>query len=141
MAEFVDNWQPLAKCREGVDPDFMFAPKAKQESAKLVCLGCVVRYECLAFALDEDIGYGVWGGTTENERKRLLKQHPGIEDWPRVVKTAADLREATQVSFAGKWRGSLAGFVGSVATIMHPRFARIPAQGSTPSDDELPLAG
>lgn len=39
--------------------------------AKTVCIGCPVKEECLTFALDECIDEGVWGGTSERERKRM----------------------------------------------------------------------
>jgi WhiB family redox-sensing transcriptional regulator len=68
-------WSRRAACR-GMDPE-MFHPHPgetkKTETAKAVCLRCDVRAECLAEAL----GYprsqakGVWGGLSDNERRRL----------------------------------------------------------------------
>lgn len=45
-------------------------PKGSAE-AKAVCSGCPVRVECLEYALKEDMSYGIWGGTTPTERKRM----------------------------------------------------------------------
>lgn len=41
------------------------------QTAKRVCSGCPVRLQCLQHALDEDEQYGIWGGMTRYERKRL----------------------------------------------------------------------
>lgn len=50
-----------ASCRDD-DPDGLFVRGAEQRRAKLVCLSCPVRTECLAEALDRRIEFGVWGG-------------------------------------------------------------------------------
>lgn len=42
--------------------------------AKKVCADCPVRPECLAYALDEGIKFGVWGGASERERRKLRRQ-------------------------------------------------------------------
>lgn len=43
-------------------------------AAKEVCAGCPVRQECLEFALAEREVYGVWGGTSERERRRMRRE-------------------------------------------------------------------
>jgi WhiB family redox-sensing transcriptional regulator len=49
-----------------------------------------VRYECLAEALDNRIDYGIWGGMTERERRVLLRRHPNVGSWRKVLDAAAN---------------------------------------------------
>lgn len=66
-------WMADANCL-GVDPDLMFPERgASLAPAKDVCRGCEVRSECLAFALDTGEKFGVWGGLSERERRRLRR--------------------------------------------------------------------
>lgn len=64
-----------------MDPDGFFVQGADQQKVKLLCSGCPVLAECLADALDNRIEFGVWGGMTERERRRLLREHPRVTDW------------------------------------------------------------
>ena len=43
------------------------------DTARRVCDGCPVKDQCLEYALDNRIDHGVWGGTSERERRRILK--------------------------------------------------------------------
>jgi WhiB family redox-sensing transcriptional regulator len=45
------------------------------DAAKAVCARCPVRMACLRFAIETNQEYGVWGGTTEEERRPLRRQH------------------------------------------------------------------
>ncbi len=67
-------WQDQANCL-GVDPD-LFVPErgASTREAKEVCRGCVVRGECLEYALENGEKFGIWGGLSERERRRLRRQ-------------------------------------------------------------------
>ena len=67
-----EDWATLAKCR-GMG-DALFPEAVDQKRARGVCMGCPVRFACLAEALDNRIEWGVWGGMTERERRRLLRQ-------------------------------------------------------------------
>ena len=79
----VSEWTMQAKCREMADALF---PEGKdQKRARSVCMGCPVRSECLAEALDNRIEWGVWGGMTERERRHLLRTRPDIECWRDVL--------------------------------------------------------
>jgi WhiB family transcriptional regulator, redox-sensing transcriptional regulator len=61
------------RCAE-VDPDLHFPEKgAGTRGAKLVCRACEVRPECLEYALEHDERFGVWGGLSERERRRLRR--------------------------------------------------------------------
>ena len=72
------NWRARAKCL-GSDPGFFFPlggtgePLAQAETAKRVCQTCAVRGPCLQFALETNQDTGVWGGTTEDERRALRR--------------------------------------------------------------------
>ncbi|GMA86532.1 hypothetical protein GCM10025868_17820 [Angustibacter aerolatus] len=61
---------------------------AEQNRVKSVCMGCPVRTECLADALDNGTEFGVWGGMTERERRALLKKRPNVVSWRRLLETA-----------------------------------------------------
>ncbi|MEU6406634.1 WhiB family transcriptional regulator [Streptomyces sp. NPDC046985] len=75
----MDNWREYAACREE-DPDLFFpigstGPALVQaEQAKTVCAGCSVREQCLEWALSTDQTVGVWGGTSETERRALRRR-------------------------------------------------------------------
>ena len=68
------SWRQRAACR-GVDPD-IFYPASDEESdeAKAVCGVCPVREACLEYALVNRERDGVWGGATERERRRMIRQ-------------------------------------------------------------------
>lgn len=68
------RWQDSANCL-GADPDLFF-PGAGESShdAKEICRGCTVRLDCLEFALTNGEKFGIWGGLTERERRRLKRQ-------------------------------------------------------------------
>ena len=68
------GWQDEANCH-GVDPDLFFPERgASTREAKEVCRGCVVRLDCLEFALVNGEKFGIWGGLSERERRRLRRQ-------------------------------------------------------------------
>lgn len=83
------EWAVRGSCRN-TDPDALFVQGAAQNRAKAVCLGCPVRTECLADALDHRIEFGVWGGMTERERRALLKRRPNVRSWRRLLETARE---------------------------------------------------
>lgn len=77
------GWQDAANCL-GVDPDLFFPERgASTREAKEVCKGCVVRGECLEFALANGEKFGIWGGLSERERRRLRRQR--AQDTRRIV--------------------------------------------------------
>ncbi len=66
-------WQDRALCAQ-TDPETFFPNKGEPtREAKKVCLSCDVRSECLAYALNNEEKFGVWGGLSERERRRLKK--------------------------------------------------------------------
>ena len=86
---WVEDWAPAALCREA-DPDDQFGPGPQQRRTKRLCVGCPVRTECLAEALDNQIQWGVWGGTTERERRVLLRR-TDLPSWRAVLESARDV--------------------------------------------------
>ena len=74
------DWTASAACNAS-DPDELFVTGAAQNRAKAVCMGCPVRAECLADALDNRVEFGVWGGMTERERRALLRRRPDVVSW------------------------------------------------------------
>ena len=74
-AELDDRpWAAYASCRTA-DPDLFFpSDGVDAEPALRICRGCAVRQDCLAWAIDYRIRYGVWGGTTERDRRRLHRR-------------------------------------------------------------------
>jgi len=68
-----ESWQERALCAQ-TDPEAFFPEKGgSTREAKKVCVGCEVRAECLEFALDHDERFGIWGGLSERERRKLKK--------------------------------------------------------------------
>ncbi|MEQ1700368.1 MAG: WhiB family transcriptional regulator [Ilumatobacteraceae bacterium] len=72
----VPAWQRDPLCREY--PDVPFFPSQGQEAteARAICARCIVRVECLNFALAEDLSHGVFGGMTPAERRRIANPPP-----------------------------------------------------------------
>ncbi len=70
----VGRWHDLGACR-GLDPG-VFYPETDDEAeiAKAVCGECDVRLTCLEHALSHREKQGVWGGATERERRRIIRQ-------------------------------------------------------------------
>jgi WhiB family redox-sensing transcriptional regulator len=72
--ESAPRWQERANCL-GVDPDLFFPERgASTREAKGVCRGCEVREECLEYALAHGEKFGIWGGLSERERRRVRRQ-------------------------------------------------------------------
>jgi len=74
-----DDWRDLSACRD-TDPDLFFpvgttGPAIEQiENAKAVCRVCEVQKQCLDYALATNQDSGIWGGTSEDERRALRRQ-------------------------------------------------------------------
>ncbi len=67
------SWQVAARCAE-VDPEIFFPERGgSSKAARAVCNECTVRIECLRYALANREQFGIWGGTSERERRRLRR--------------------------------------------------------------------
>ena len=68
------SWRDRAACR-GVDPDVYYRVSEEDAGvAKAICAECPVRETCLEYALANRERDGVWGGATERERRRMIRQ-------------------------------------------------------------------
>lgn len=82
------DWWENAACRTA-DPDIFFPVSSygpgrqDVDRAKEVCAACGVRRQCLQFALATHQVHGVWGGTTEDERRVHLHRQPTRDDRER----------------------------------------------------------
>ncbi|WP_430592379.1 WhiB family transcriptional regulator [Humidisolicoccus flavus] len=66
-------WQSDSLCAE-TDPEAFFPEKGgSTRDAKRICESCDVRAECLEYALKNDERFGIWGGLSERERRKLRK--------------------------------------------------------------------
>ena len=73
LDEGKSGWQAQANCM-GVDPDLFFPERGgSTREAKEVCRGCVVREDCLEYALANGEKFGIWGGMSERERRRVRR--------------------------------------------------------------------
>ncbi|OBG84323.1 transcription factor WhiB [Mycobacterium sp. NS-7484] len=68
-----DQWQERALCAQ-TDPEAFFPEKGgSTREAKRICQGCEVKDACLEYALAHDERFGIWGGLSERERRRLKR--------------------------------------------------------------------
>lgn len=80
VVDWSDNdWRQESACRD-VDPGIFFPVGGSNmavdqiDEAKAICNACFVKDECLDFALHANQESGIWGGTSEDERRRLRRQ-------------------------------------------------------------------
>ncbi|MDA8267759.1 MAG: WhiB family transcriptional regulator [Actinomycetota bacterium] len=68
------HWMRRGRCKD-MDPAIFFPNDGVGvQVAQRICAECSVRAECLDYALDNRVDHGVWGGASERERRRLLRQ-------------------------------------------------------------------
>lgn len=68
------EWQEQALCAQ-TDPEAFFPEKGgSTREAKRICHACPVQDDCLEFALEHDERFGIWGGLSERERRRLKRE-------------------------------------------------------------------
>jgi Transcription factor WhiB len=68
-----NDWRDKARCAE-VDGEIFFPELGHStREARKICAGCEVRAECLQSALDSREPWGIWGGLSDEERRKLLK--------------------------------------------------------------------
>jgi WhiB family redox-sensing transcriptional regulator len=76
VADDDDNqlaWQTDALCAQ-TDPEAFFPEKGgSTRDAKKICTTCEVKAQCLEYALQNDERFGIWGGLSERERRRLRR--------------------------------------------------------------------
>ena len=68
------DWQSEGACK-GVEPDLFFTERGvSNQTAKAMCGLCVIKVECLDYAVTNNEAYGVWGGKSERERRKIRRQ-------------------------------------------------------------------
>ena len=67
------SWMAIGKCKEMPPGLFFPSDGVGVDRARRICRTCQVKSDCLEYALVQRIDHGVWGGTSERERKRILK--------------------------------------------------------------------
>jgi len=67
------DWTELANCREVDKSVFFPSDRGGIAKAKAICATCPVSAECLQYATDNLLAYGVWGGLGETDRERLAR--------------------------------------------------------------------
>ncbi len=88
------TWMARGNCAE--KPPSLFFPSdgVGVDVARKVCVGCPVQETCLEYALEHRIDHGVWGGTSERERRRILRSRRiaalGAKGAPRTADADAD---------------------------------------------------
>ncbi|MGW3383292.1 WhiB family transcriptional regulator [Streptomyces albogriseolus] len=133
------DWRDDAACRVHPEPDLWHpvstrAPdRARTEEAKRVCLTrCAVREQCLQYALDERLDEGVWGGLSEQERRRLHRRRVQVYD--RRFVSAVDyilghrLEEFRELEGRGLVAAEIAKELGTNATTVNAVRERLAAQ-------------
>lgn len=73
------DWQEQALCRQ-TDPEAFFPEPGYGVTlpAKKTCLRCEVRQQCLNYALENHERHGIWGGLSERQRRRILKNRQAL---------------------------------------------------------------
>jgi WhiB family transcriptional regulator, redox-sensing transcriptional regulator len=70
----VGRWTDRAACR-GTDTEIFFPANADEEAEALsICATCPVRAQCLDYAVRNRETYGIWGGTTPDQRRRIRRE-------------------------------------------------------------------
>ncbi len=70
------DWQADARCAdESIDPEIFFPERGgSSKAARAVCAECTVRDRCLEYALNNKEQFGIWGGTSERERRKIRRE-------------------------------------------------------------------
>ena len=71
MDKLDTTWMEDGKCRKHLPETFFPTDGAGVNIAMRICDGCPVREPCLEYALYHHINHGIWGGTSERERRRI----------------------------------------------------------------------
>ena len=71
-------WMGTGNCRKYPPTTFFPSDGVGVDRARAICKGCPVLDTCLEYALTVRIEHGVWGGTSERERRRILKRRRGV---------------------------------------------------------------
>ena len=86
------SWTEEANCK-GADADLFFPERgASTRKAKAICRACTVQDECLEYAVQNSEKFGIWGGLSERERRRVKRQREAefdIREVGKILKLSA----------------------------------------------------
>lgn len=89
-------WQTDAACLEH-DPTLWFPVHGESSAEALsVCASCLVRAECLAYAVERRVEHGIWGGTTGKVRRRQARR-AGVRSEPASMNASSTSQAANDV--------------------------------------------
>jgi len=77
-----EAWRANAACKDIDTNVFFIGPGKSPDAALAVCNRCEVKDECLQYALDNEEGFGIWGGLNADQRKRLRSRRNAKEPPP-----------------------------------------------------------
>lgn len=75
-----NKWRKNALCAKYKDIDFFSEESVNIRKSLSVCKKCVVAVECLRHAIDENENYGIWGCSTQRERRKIIKTKTKLND-------------------------------------------------------------
>lgn len=70
-------WVVFSACRDKDANIFFPETRGQEKEALAICATCPVQYDCLEYAFEADIRFGIWGGMTEKQRRRLARRQAG----------------------------------------------------------------
>ena len=70
-------WVVFSACRDNDGDIFFPETRGEEKEALAICATCPVQYDCLEYAFEADIRFGIWGGMTEKQRRRLARRSTG----------------------------------------------------------------
>lgn len=82
-----EGWMVQAACKDK-DPDLFFPGEHEQrltKAAREVCELCPVSVDCLEYAVKNNIKYGMWGGATEKQRRKVRRERTGSPETNRFL--------------------------------------------------------
>jgi WhiB family redox-sensing transcriptional regulator len=103
------EWQDDGLCAQ-TDPDAFFPEKGgNSRPAKQICSGCPVKPDCLSWALMHQERFGIWGGTSERERRKFWQARPRTRYVPPTPEQVAQVWALTATGLS---RPKIAAAVG-----------------------------
>lgn len=126
VSEIKLGWQEQGLCAQ-VDNDAFFVEKGgSTRDAVRICIGCDVREKCLQYALDQDERFGVWGGLTERQRRKLKRALPAATiprqrqniDPPKVRRVSRSERQLQILAFLDSCGGEITSNASAIGRML-----------------------
>ena len=67
------KWRDSALCKKYKDIDFFADDSISIKKSLNICKKCTVAVECLKYSIEENETYGIWGCSTQRERRKIMK--------------------------------------------------------------------